>query len=416
MLRSFVWLTCGLLLTAGRRFALTYLSMPAPGSQTMDSIGFVRLLAHTGWLAYGLGAACLAMGLAGIWRQRKSWWPVATAVVLLLLGVFVFRFAARSDPTELFRPLSSPQFATGTSEDLPPETLVLGISLNGETKAYPIRLVAYHHVVHDQVGGEPIAVTYCTMCRSGRLYRTLVDDRHLTFRTVAANRFNSVLEDLDTRTWWYQASGRAAAGPLEGTTLQALPTDQMTLARWLQLHPQSLVMQPDEETGDWYQLYRFHEFDSATPEESAERGPGWEWLVVVHAGEETVAYPWSALSERRLLQGERAGVPWAVHLDGDLTSFRAWDRRVGDATLTLTLTLDDSGALIDEASGSRFSWAGEAIEGPLAGERLERLQADQELRHSFERFVGGELLEPSAGSATRPAAEPVSEEDSAQGP
>lgn len=381
------------MLTAGRRFALTYLTMPAPGSQTMDSIGPVRLLAQTGWLVYSLGGICLVLGLVGIWRQRKSWWPVAVALALLLAGGFVYRFASRSNAEYLFTTLHSPQFATGTSDELPPETLVLGISMGGETKAYPIRLVAYHHVVHDEVGGEPVAITYCTMCRSGRLYRPFADGRQLTFKTVAANRFNAVLEDQETRTWWYQASGRGAAGPLTGQELQALPTDQLTLGRWLELHPESLVMQPDPDTGDWYQLYGFDEFDERTPEQSAENGEQWEWVVVLLLDEGAIARPWTELTASRLLQGERAGVAWAIHLDEDLASFRAWDRRIEGAPVVLTL--DESGALVDQASGSRFSMSGEAIDGPLAGTRLKRIQANQELRHSFERFTGGELIEPT---------------------
>ena len=50
--------------------------------------------------------------------------------------------------------------------------LVIGVSNNGEAKAYPIRFLGYHHHVQDTIGGKPILVTYCTVCRTGTGIRT----------------------------------------------------------------------------------------------------------------------------------------------------------------------------------------------------------------------------------------------------
>ena len=53
-----------------------------------------------------------------------------------------------------------------------PNRLVIGVSINGEAKAYPIQFLGYHHHVQDTVGGKPIMVTYCTVCRTGQCIRT----------------------------------------------------------------------------------------------------------------------------------------------------------------------------------------------------------------------------------------------------
>jgi hypothetical protein len=53
------------------------------------------------------------------------------------------------------------------------ERLVIGVNHNGEARAYPIQFIGYHHQVQDTVGGKPVIVTYCTVCRTGYLNHCL---------------------------------------------------------------------------------------------------------------------------------------------------------------------------------------------------------------------------------------------------
>ena len=92
--------------------------------------------------------------------------------------------------------------------------------INGEAKAYPIQLIGYHHQVMDTVGNEPVIITYCTVCRTGRVYSSSLNGRHESFRLVGMDHFNAVFEDETTKTWWQQATGEAIAGPLKGSAAQ----------------------------------------------------------------------------------------------------------------------------------------------------------------------------------------------------
>ena len=71
-------------------------------------------------------------------------------------------FASRVNPYELmFNPIHDPQYAPVAQVDfVPDKDMVMAVGINGEAAAYPVRQLAYYHVVHDVVGGVPIVVTY----------------------------------------------------------------------------------------------------------------------------------------------------------------------------------------------------------------------------------------------------------------
>ena len=229
------------------------------------------------------------------------------------------------------------------------------------------------------------------MCRTGKIFRPVVDGRRLSFELVGARRRNSVYRDRETGTWWYQANGRAVVGPLSGAELPELLTDQMTLESWLDLYPDSLVLQPDPDAAEGYTLFGFDGFDERRddPEEPEAR----RWVVGVEHGGEAVAYHWSLLSERRWVEDEVGGLPLAVHLAEDLVSFRVWDRRLDGRVLAFDWDAE-AGAPRESGSGSRLGLDGVLRGGELEGRVLAPVNASQEYWHSFEYFSNGRLYTP----------------------
>ena len=60
-----------------------------------------------------------------------------------------------------FVPLDNPDFIAGDEAGfLDPEDLVLGLTIAGESRAYPISMMTYHHIVNDTIGGRPILITF----------------------------------------------------------------------------------------------------------------------------------------------------------------------------------------------------------------------------------------------------------------
>lgn len=116
----------------------------------------VRQIAPWGTLA----AAVLAFVLAWtLWRQVGRW-----AKVLLALGLCLATAAAamaRIDYFEwMFHPVAAPGFEPAQQSQLDSGEMVMAVRFGGAARAYPIRAMAYHHVVNDVVQGVPIVVTY----------------------------------------------------------------------------------------------------------------------------------------------------------------------------------------------------------------------------------------------------------------
>jgi hypothetical protein len=107
------------------------------------------------------GAVAMAALLVGGWRR---WHGVVARIALTAACVasVATAWAARQDPFEwMFHPLPRPGFvASERASFVEPRDLVLAVTINGDAAAYPIRLMAYHHVVNDRVGGVPLAATY----------------------------------------------------------------------------------------------------------------------------------------------------------------------------------------------------------------------------------------------------------------
>jgi hypothetical protein len=107
-------------------------------------------------------ATITALALTGwLWRGARRWWR-KSALVLMLVLTGAAAWAARQNHFEwMFNPLPNPAYAkvneAGFVDD---NDRVMTVAAGGEAAAYPIRLMAYHHLVQDTVGGTPLVATY----------------------------------------------------------------------------------------------------------------------------------------------------------------------------------------------------------------------------------------------------------------
>lgn len=121
---------------------------------------------------------------------------------------------------------------------LKPDDPVLGLKVGKEAVAYPIRLLNWHELVNDVVGGVPVAVTYCPLCRSGMVFDRRAGEVVREFG-VSGLLYNSdlVMYDRGTRSLWSQIMSEAIAGPSMGAKLSRLPGRRTSWARWKAEHP-----------------------------------------------------------------------------------------------------------------------------------------------------------------------------------
>ncbi len=95
-----------------------------------------------------------------LWRGAR-WWS-KTLLSLLLVLAFAATWMARQNHFEwMFNPLPNPAYAKVSEATFIANTdMVMAVEINNEAVAYPVRQMAYHHVVQDIVGGKPITATY----------------------------------------------------------------------------------------------------------------------------------------------------------------------------------------------------------------------------------------------------------------
>ena len=183
------------------------------------------------------------------------------------------------------------------------DALVIGVTIDGESKAYPIRYLSYHHQVRDEVGKKKVMVTYCDVCRSGIVFDPIVDGKEETFRLVGMDLFNAMFEDNTTGSWWRQANGEAVAGSQKGKSLVTINSEQLTLGEWYKRHPNGVVMLPDPLYAPKYATDAFEkgtDADELTKTDTA----SWKdksWVIGIECNGRQKAYDWNQLKKERII-------------------------------------------------------------------------------------------------------------------
>jgi hypothetical protein len=364
----------GLLLV---ELANVYFIMPMPGSQRMRSVDAAYAIYRWRWW---LRAAFAVVALAGVlpaWRSsgRRTRWLVPAALVLLALVVYAANFRMAAD--RMFRQPTLLDMQPAATSKVAMDRLVVGVALNGEARAYPLQFIGYHHQVRDSVGGQPVLVSYCTVCRTGRVFSPVVDGRPETFRLVGMDHFNAMLEDRSTGSWWRQANGEAITGARKGAMLAELPHRQVTLKEWLALHPASLVMQGDPAFTDEYA--KDYSFERGTSRKTLTGTDtlSWRdksWVIGVTLNGRSKAYDWNRLKRERVVNDEVGGAAVLLVLGADSASYYAYRRP--DAATRFTLRGD---SLV--APGRSYS-----LRGRGARDSLIAVNASQEFWHSWREF------------------------------
>jgi len=141
--------------------------------------------------------------------------------------------------------IDNPTFSPVQDVTLADTIPVIGFTLNGEAKAYPLGILMSHEIVNDEVGGVPVAVTYCPLCNSGIVFDARVDGQALEFGTTGNLRNSDlVMYDRQTESWWQQFMGEAIVGEMTGKKLKMLPSRMESFAKFKERFPDGKILNP----------------------------------------------------------------------------------------------------------------------------------------------------------------------------
>ena len=256
-----------------------------------------------------------------------------------------------------------PNIPADEAEYLESHERVFGVSINGEHRAYPLRIMNPHEMANDVLGGEPISLAYCTLCGAGIAYHGKFDGMETTFGTSGfLYRSNKIMYDRETFSLWNQETGQPVIGELadSGIQLNFFPTLLTTWGEWTDEHPDTTVLALD--TGV-YQPGRYFPEDNpnATYYEyfntPGTMFPVWirddsleakDVVLGVNVGEAQKAYPVSVLQVERVVN-DTLGETNVVVLGSEISqAAKAYERgdqefsRVeGDASTGVPMKLVD---------------------------------------------------------------------------
>jgi hypothetical protein len=356
--------------------ANVYCIMPMPGSQTSDRLNIAYFLySWRFWFRFFFGLL-VVFGLQKAFLSSK-WLSIAT--ILSILGVFYATNYEMAADTMFYQP-SILQMKDTSNNAITLDKLVLGVTHNGQAKAYPIQFLGYHHQVQDSISGKPIMITYCTVCRTGRVFEPIVNGKLETFRLVGMDHFNAMFEDKTTQSWWRQATGEAVTGKLKGTQLKEFPLTQMTLNQWIALYPNTLIMQPDKKFQVEYDSMRTYEKGRLVGQLTRRDTGSWErksWIIGVTVGKTSKAYDWNRLQKERIIHDNVDNQPIMIVLSTDNNSFIALERARNEQIFTLS-----NDTLISQ--NYRYNFLGISENQQLPN--LKKINAYQEYWHSWQTF------------------------------
>lgn len=287
--------------------------------------------------------------------------PTATALTLVY---------EREFPAGTVQVLDDPQTVTAAQavNFIGGNDMVMGIVSGGEARAYPLGMMLRYQLVNDTLNDEAIALTYCAACNTGLAFSRQVADQILAFDHSGLLLDNAlVLVDRATGSQWSQARLQAVEGPLTGTRLQLLATNQVPWSEWAALYPQThLVLDPRAPQRPATAAFVVPTLpDPGTPTYDSMRG----YVVGVTLDDESVAYAVELIKTAGLVQSNEAvSKPLVlVALDAEGT-VAVWERTLEGRVLTFE---SEAEHLRDQETQTLWDKrTGLAIEGPLQSKQL----------------------------------------------
>lgn len=353
-----------------------YFIMPMPGSQRMNSLEFAYFLNSWRWVIRALFLVLVLIGTKSIISGESKWFP---SFLMIIASVVVYLFNFQMTAEKMFSQPSEVKLVGESQNEVAKDRIVLGIENNGDAKAYPISFLAYHHQVQDTIGGKPFIVTYCNVCRTGRVFEPIINGKLEKFRLVGMDHFNAMLEDETTKSWWRQVNGEAIVGDLKGEYLPEIEAYQVTVEKWFELFPNGKVMQADVNFLDKYDSLAKFEKGLSTSILTRTDSIPWKdksWVVGLEIDNQSKAYDWNELKSRRIINDFIGGKAVVVALSADEQSFVAFER---SSLVSFTINSDDQIG----ADSILFDFTGKSLS---SNQTLKRIKASQEFWHSWLTF------------------------------
>jgi len=209
------------------------------------------------------------------------------------------------------------------------------------------------------------------------VWQSVVNGQTLKFRLAGINNQNFIMRDEETGSWWQQISGAAIHGPMKGSELVPVETDELTFGTWRQENPNGRVLRPDAKISvEDYDPNWEPQVAKMRVTTSAQQDPALEprtLIVGIKIDGKAKAYPFTAIEKQAPILDMVGTTPIVVLLADDKKSVRAFERDLDGRKLEF-LRKPETGEIVDAETASVWDFTGSAINGELAGKQLTKIQ------------------------------------------
>ncbi|MGI9371432.1 MAG: DUF3179 domain-containing protein [Hyphomicrobiales bacterium] len=296
-------------------------------------------------------------------------------------------------PVDGIPSLDNPKLiAAGEANYLRDDDLVFGVEINGDARAYPLRIMGWHEMFNDVIGDVPVALAYCTLCGAGILFETKVEGRDKPFVFGSSGflyRSNKLMFDRETDSLWNQFTGKPVAGPLvkSGIELKIRPVVITSWKKWLAQNPKTKVLSletghnRDYGSGVVYKDY-FASPDLMFPvnvrDESRVKRK--DYVFGIRAFNAAKAWPLNSFAEKRVVNDKIGDRNLVLVGDASTRTVRAYER--GDREFKETKDLSKL-----NGPGGTWQVEEEILVGP-AGEKLPRVAGHISYWFAWDGYLG----------------------------
>lgn len=274
--------------------------------------------------------------------------------------------------------IDAPQFSS--ADQVPEfmfEELVVGIVHDGIARAYPHSILDWHEIVNDDIGDLSVAITYCPLTGTGIGWSRIVNGKKTTFG-VSGLLFDSNLMpyDRETDSTWSQQRMQCVNGELRGENPEPIVVTETTLNTWLEAYPDSEILNDDTGFSRSYGVYPYGDYRNNNGRilfpltNDDDRLPSKERVLGIFDGEDVYAVAFSSNSGSEILNENIGGQDLVVVRNTDKNFIQAfWNPNGLDFSVAEG---NNVSRLMVDGAGNTYNLAGEIVDGPNTGGRLEQ--------------------------------------------
>ncbi len=281
-------------------------------------------------------------------------------------------------PRDAIPAIKKPEFVSASDARLDYNEPVLGLIVNGESRAYSVYLMNHHEIVNDKIGDKAFVVAWCPLANLAVVYDRVIDGKEYTFG-VSGNLLKNtlVMFDYETESLWPIVYGEAVQGELTGKKLNKFPGCQkVPWGAWEELHPNTLVLSYRGSRTVGHDVYKSYHKNSDTgvhPPKDIDKRLGVKTNIIgIEVSDKHKAYPFYLFNDTVIQTDEFQGLNLLVYKSNDSETIMVYDRKINGVVVDFEKS---KGYATDVTTNTTWDLEnGIGISGSMKGKKLQSLK------------------------------------------